>query len=104
MRVPAPELPSLSTDERRELIDHIVSFLRDDLAAHAASKERSLSPYVARLLGDPRGRRDDGLQPHVDPSADGLASTNAGSFARPILPSSPRLLVYSRKVANVDLS
>jgi hemerythrin-like domain-containing protein len=53
IRVAAIELPSLSAEERHELIERIVSFLCDDLATHAESEERRLYPHVARLLGDP---------------------------------------------------
>jgi hemerythrin-like domain-containing protein len=54
IRVAALELASLSEEERHELIERIVSFLRDDLAPHAEREERGLYPHVARLLGDPR--------------------------------------------------
>jgi hemerythrin-like domain-containing protein len=57
IRVAAIELPSLSEEERHELIERIVSFLRDDLATHAESEERDLYPHVARLLGDPRATK-----------------------------------------------
>jgi hemerythrin-like domain-containing protein len=56
IRVAAIELPSLS-EEERQLIERIVSFLRDDLATHAESEERDLDPHVARLLGDPRATK-----------------------------------------------
>jgi hemerythrin-like domain-containing protein len=57
IRVAAIELPSLSEEERHELIERIVSFLRDDLATHAESEERGLYPHVARLLGPADGLR-----------------------------------------------
>jgi iron-sulfur cluster repair protein YtfE (RIC family) len=54
IRVAALELPALSGEERRELVDRIVGFLQGELAAHAESEERGLYPYIDRLLGDPR--------------------------------------------------
>jgi hemerythrin-like domain-containing protein len=57
IRVAAIELPSPSEEERHELIERIVSFLRDDLATHAESEERDLYPHLARLLGDPRATK-----------------------------------------------
>ena len=54
IRVAALELPALSPEERRELLDRILDFLQHELAAHAESEERGLYPHVALLLGDPR--------------------------------------------------
>jgi hemerythrin-like domain-containing protein len=54
VRVAALELPALSPEERRGVLDRIIDFLRYDLGAHAESEERALYPHVARLLGDPR--------------------------------------------------
>jgi iron-sulfur cluster repair protein YtfE (RIC family) len=54
IRVAALELPALSGEERRELVDRIISLLRNDLAAHAESEKRGLYPYLGRLLGDPQ--------------------------------------------------
>jgi iron-sulfur cluster repair protein YtfE (RIC family) len=54
IRVAALELPALSGEERRELVDRIVGFLQGELASYTESEERGLYPYVNRLLGDPR--------------------------------------------------
>src|SRR5689334_20184995 len=54
IRLAALELPSLSNEERHELLERIVFFLRGELAGHAEAEERALYPYVGRLLGSPR--------------------------------------------------
>jgi len=53
MRLAARELPSLSPEERREVVTRILDFLRDTLLVHAAEEERSLYPAVAEILGNP---------------------------------------------------
>jgi hypothetical protein len=52
IRIAAVELPSLSPEERRELVDRIVSFLNGPFATYAESETRGFYPYVNRLLGD----------------------------------------------------
>jgi hemerythrin-like domain-containing protein len=54
LRVAALELPALSNEERRELLDRILDFLRRPLQAHYESEEHGLYPHVAGLLGDPQ--------------------------------------------------
>lgn len=54
IRVAALELPSLSPEERRELLGRILGFLQGELASHAESEEHDLYPWIARLLADPR--------------------------------------------------
>lgn len=54
IRVAALELPSLSPEERRQVLNRIVAFLQGDLSAHAESEEQSLYPRIAGVLGDPR--------------------------------------------------
>lgn len=54
IRVAALELPSLSNEERHELLERILFFLRGELAGHAEAEERALYPHVARVLGNPR--------------------------------------------------
>lgn len=54
IRVAALELPSLSPEERREILGRILDFLQSDLATHAENEEHSLYPWIAGLLGDPR--------------------------------------------------
>ena len=44
IRVAALELPSLSPEERRELLDHILNFLQGELVANAESEEHNLYP------------------------------------------------------------
>jgi hypothetical protein len=44
IRVAAIELPSLSEEERHELIERIVSFLRDDLARTQSAKSEASIP------------------------------------------------------------
>jgi hypothetical protein len=66
IRVAAIELPSLSAEERHELIERIASFPCDDLATHA---ERRATPLPTRCAPAPRSARDpaDGLRPRGDP-------------------------------------
>ena len=52
IRVAALELPSLTPEERREVVDRIVDFLQGDLSAHADTEERRFYPFVADALGD----------------------------------------------------
>lgn len=54
IRLAAIELPSLSPEERQELVERILGFVQGELGRHAESEERTLYPWVARLLGDPR--------------------------------------------------
>lgn len=54
IRIAALELPSLSPEERRELLGRILDFLQGKLATHAEHEERTLYPWIADLLGDPR--------------------------------------------------
>jgi hypothetical protein len=53
IRVAALELPILSPEETRELIDRIVAFLRGPFEAYAESETRVLYPHLERLVGDP---------------------------------------------------
>jgi Hemerythrin HHE cation binding domain len=53
IRVAALELPILSPEETRQLIDRIVAFLRGPFEAYAESETRALYPHLERLLGDP---------------------------------------------------
>jgi hypothetical protein len=53
IRVAALELPILSPEETRELIDRIVAFLRGPFEAYAESETRALYPHLERLLGNP---------------------------------------------------
>lgn len=53
IRVAALELPILSPEETRDLIDRIVGFLRGPFEAYAESETRALYPHLERLLGDP---------------------------------------------------
>jgi Hemerythrin HHE cation binding domain len=52
IRIAALELPMLSPEERRELIDRIVSFLQGPFAAYGESEARALYPHLERLLHD----------------------------------------------------
>jgi hemerythrin-like domain-containing protein len=66
IRVAAIELRSLSDEERHELIERIVSFLRDDLAPHAvARRARPLSTRGAPARRSARDPADD-LRPRCD--------------------------------------
>jgi hemerythrin HHE cation binding domain-containing protein len=53
IRVAALELPILSPEETRELIDRIVAFLLGPFEAYAESETRVLYPHLERLVGDP---------------------------------------------------
>ena len=53
IRIAALELPILSPEEARELIDRIVAFLRGPFEAYIESEARTLYPHLDRLLGDP---------------------------------------------------
>ena len=53
IRIAALELPILSPEEARELIDRIVSFLRGPFEAYGESEARALYPHVDRMLHDP---------------------------------------------------
>lgn len=53
IRVAALELPVLAPEERRVLVDRIVSFLSGPFAAYAESEVRALYPYLDRVLDDP---------------------------------------------------
>jgi hypothetical protein len=50
MRLAAREVPTLSLEERKALIAHIVDFLEMTLLPHAEEEERTLYPAVARRL------------------------------------------------------
>jgi nitroreductase len=50
--VVAHEFPSLSTDERIEVVEREVAFLVEILLPHAEVAERTLYPGAGRLLGD----------------------------------------------------
>lgn len=52
IRIAALELPMLSPEETRELIDRIVSFLQGPFAAYGESETRALYPHLERLLHD----------------------------------------------------
>lgn len=47
----AREIPLLSEDERRALVERIVGFLRGTLLPHARAEEEVLYPEWARLVG-----------------------------------------------------
>lgn len=53
LRVAAREIPGLSIDERRELINRVLDFLEGTLLAHARAEEEVLYPEWARLVGYP---------------------------------------------------
>jgi hypothetical protein len=52
IRVAALELPVLSPEETRELVDRIVAFLRGPFHAYGESEVRALYPHLDRMLGD----------------------------------------------------
>jgi len=52
IRVAALELPALSPEETRELIDRIVAFLRGGFEAYAEAETRVLYPHLERLVGN----------------------------------------------------
>jgi hemerythrin HHE cation binding domain-containing protein len=51
IRIAAVELPILSPEEARALVDHIVAFLRGPFEAYAESETRVLYPHLERLAG-----------------------------------------------------
>jgi iron-sulfur cluster repair protein YtfE (RIC family) len=51
IRLAARELPTLSPEDRQELVARILDFLRNTLVPHADEEERTLYPEVAKLLG-----------------------------------------------------
>ena len=53
IRIAALELPVLAPEERRLLIDRIVSFLAGPFDAYAEGEARALYPYLNRVLHDP---------------------------------------------------
>src|SRR5512133_532753 len=82
IRVAALELPTLSPEETRELIDRIVSFLRGPFAAYGESEARALYPHLNRLLHDPDATA--GMKYDLDAIrrfADGLARANVHDTA-----------------------
>jgi len=54
IRIAALELPTLAPEEKRELIDRIVSFLHGPFAAYGESEVRALYPQLERLVNDRR--------------------------------------------------
>lgn len=52
IRVAALELPVLSPEERRGLVNRIADFLGGPFAAYAESETRALYPHLNRMLGD----------------------------------------------------
>ena len=53
MRIAARELPTMSPEERKEVVARILDFLRGTLLPHADEEERSLYREVAKRLGHP---------------------------------------------------
>ena len=53
IRLAAQEVPRLSTDERTQLIERILDFLRGELLPHASAEEVGLYVDVGTLLGNP---------------------------------------------------
>jgi iron-sulfur cluster repair protein YtfE (RIC family) len=53
IRLAAQELPRVSPEERRVMIDRILEYLRDTVLPHAADEEQSLYPLVGKILGNP---------------------------------------------------
>lgn len=53
IRIAARELPSMSPEERKEVVARILDFLRGTLLPHADEEERLLYREVAKLLGHP---------------------------------------------------
>jgi len=51
----AHELPSLSLEERIEVVERVVAFLAEILLPHAEAEQRILYPEANRLLGGDRG-------------------------------------------------
>lgn len=60
IRVAALELPVLAPEDRRVLVDRIVSFLGGPFTAYAESERRALYPYLDRVLDDPHA--SDGMR------------------------------------------
>jgi iron-sulfur cluster repair protein YtfE (RIC family) len=54
LRATARQLPALTEEQRRALLEDLLSFLEGTLVPHARSEENVLYPEVARLLGDPQ--------------------------------------------------
>jgi hypothetical protein len=82
IRIAALELPTLSPEETRELIDRIVSFLRGPFAAYGESEARALYPHLDRLLHDPHATA--GMKYDLDAIAhyaDALAHANVHETA-----------------------
>jgi hemerythrin HHE cation binding domain-containing protein len=52
IRIAALELPTLSPEETRAMVDRIVAFLRGPFEAYAESETRVLYPHLERLVGD----------------------------------------------------
>jgi hypothetical protein len=77
IRIAALELPILSPEERRELIDRIVSFLRGPFAAYGESEARALYPHLESVLHDRRATAGMKYDLHVIRDfADALAHAN----------------------------
>lgn len=51
LRVAAHKLPELSIDERADVLERVLDFLRDHLLPHARAEELVLYPEWARLVG-----------------------------------------------------
>src|SRR3954470_5374680 len=59
--IAAHELPSLSVDERIDVVERIASFLAEVLMPHAAFEQRVLYPQAARLLNERDASADVGI-------------------------------------------
>lgn len=51
IRLAARELPRLSEDERRTVVDRVLGFLKGTLVPHAEAEEKVLYPEWSRLVG-----------------------------------------------------
>ena len=57
IRLAARELPTVSPDERREIVARILDFLRNTLLPHAEEEEQGLYAAVGEALGNPEATR-----------------------------------------------
>jgi hemerythrin superfamily protein len=57
IRIAARELPTVSPEERREIVARILDFLRNTLLPHAEEEEETLYPAVGEALGNPESIR-----------------------------------------------
>lgn len=57
IRLAARELPTVSPEERREILARILDFLRNTLLPHAEEEEQGLYAAVGEALGNPEATR-----------------------------------------------